>query len=75
MGPVGELFVNRSIFERHLANYTKEVDELGLRDYLDEVCLLLVEWPEKVANEKHLQASAKLAFSHLPDGSRQIVVA
>ena len=27
---VGELFVSRSIFERHLANYTKEVDELGL---------------------------------------------
>ena len=27
---VGELFVNRSIFERHLSNYTKEVAELGL---------------------------------------------
>lgn len=24
-----------------------EVDELGLRDYLDTECLLLVEWPEK----------------------------
>jgi|SRR5450631_161599 tRNA threonylcarbamoyladenosine biosynthesis protein TsaE len=24
-----------------------EVDELGLRDYLDTDCLLLVEWPEK----------------------------
>lgn len=24
-----------------------EVDELGLRDYLDTACLLLVEWPEK----------------------------
>jgi tRNA threonylcarbamoyladenosine biosynthesis protein TsaE len=24
-----------------------EVDELGLRDYLDAECLLLVEWPEK----------------------------
>ena len=27
---VGELFVNRSIFERHLSNYNKEVAELGL---------------------------------------------
>ena len=27
---VGELFVSRSIFERHLASYVKEVDELGL---------------------------------------------
>ena len=26
-----------------------EVDELGLRDYLDAECLLLVEWPEKGA--------------------------
>jgi tRNA threonylcarbamoyladenosine biosynthesis protein TsaE len=24
-----------------------EVDELGLRDYFDRECLLLVEWPEK----------------------------
>jgi len=24
-----------------------DVDELGLRDYLDAPCLLLVEWPEK----------------------------
>ena len=27
---VGQLFVNRSVFERHLANYSKEVDELVL---------------------------------------------
>lgn len=26
-----------------------EVDELGLRDYFDAECLLLVEWPEKGA--------------------------
>ncbi len=24
-----------------------EVDELGLRDYLDDDCLMLVEWPER----------------------------
>src|SRR5271156_2589475 len=30
-------------------NGPEEVEELGLRDYLDAGCLLLVEWPSKGA--------------------------
>jgi tRNA threonylcarbamoyladenosine biosynthesis protein TsaE len=46
-----------------------EVDELGLRDYLDADCLMLVEWPERGA-EALPAADLDLTWSYLGSARR-----
>jgi len=47
-----------------------EVDELGLRDYLDGICLLLVEWPEKGrpgGPDRGAHGTGKALAEHAPE--------
>jgi tRNA threonylcarbamoyladenosine biosynthesis protein TsaE len=44
-----------------------EVDELGLRDFFNPGCLLLIEWPEKGANALP-PADAQLTLTYAPSG-------
>jgi tRNA threonylcarbamoyladenosine biosynthesis protein TsaE len=43
-----------------------EVDELGLRDYFADPCLLLIEWPEKGSGSLP-PADLELTLNHLGD--------
>ncbi len=54
------------------SNALEELELLGIRDQLAEKAVLLIEWPDRVAN--FLKPNIKILIEHLGDARRKIIL-